>query len=267
MIREFKPHVMTTYDENGGYPHPDHIRCHQVSVAAYEAAADYLLFPDAGEPWSVLKLYYNHGFLRQRMQLLQDEFAKHGQEGPFDKWLEHWDPDDDLFAKRVTTRDRVLEVLRPARRRAARPRHADRPEGRLLHRADRVAATALADRGIRAGPVAGAGQPARDRPVRGDRADMTDTADDRSSACSPTTAPRNTGPDFGKASPFGLLDRGAAADRHVPAGVVDEPAPASGCPSRSTGSSPEPDQAGDDGTVGTDPDPTSRKPSGDGTER
>ena len=35
VIREFRPHVMTTYDENGGYPHPDHIRCHEVSVAAY----------------------------------------------------------------------------------------------------------------------------------------------------------------------------------------------------------------------------------------
>ena len=48
VIREFRPHVMTTYDENGGYPHPDHIRCHQVSVAAYEAAADHRLHPDAG---------------------------------------------------------------------------------------------------------------------------------------------------------------------------------------------------------------------------
>lgn len=104
VIREFRPHVMTTYDENGGYPHPDHIRCHEVSVAAYEAAADYMLFPDAGEPWSVSKLYYNHGFLRQRMQLLQDEFAKNGQQGPFAKWLEHWDPDHDVFANRVTTR-------------------------------------------------------------------------------------------------------------------------------------------------------------------
>jgi mycothiol S-conjugate amidase len=104
VIREFKPHVMTTYDENGGYPHPDHIRCHEVSVAAYEAAGDYRLFPDAGAPWNVAKLYYNHGFLRQRMQVLQDEFAKHGQEGPFAKWLEKWDPDDDLLSKRVTTR-------------------------------------------------------------------------------------------------------------------------------------------------------------------
>jgi mycothiol S-conjugate amidase len=104
VIREFKPHVMTTYDENGGYPHPDHIRTHQVSVAAYEAAGDYRLFPDAGKPWNVSKLYYNHGFIRQRMQLLQNEFAKHGQKGPFEKWLEHWDPDHDLFAARVTTR-------------------------------------------------------------------------------------------------------------------------------------------------------------------
>ncbi|OBF51379.1 mycothiol conjugate amidase Mca [Mycolicibacterium monacense] len=104
VIREFRPHVMTTYDETGGYPHPDHIRCHEVSVAAYEAAGDYLRYPDAGEPWNVSKLYYIHGFLRDRMQTLQDEFAKHGLEGPFAKWLEHWNSDRDIFAKRVTTR-------------------------------------------------------------------------------------------------------------------------------------------------------------------
>ena len=111
VIREFKPHVLTTYDENGGYPHPDHIRCHEVSVAAYEAAADYRLYPDAGMPWSVSKLYYNHGFLRQRMQLLQDEFAKNGQTGPFAKWLEHLDPDHDIFANRITTRVECSEYF------------------------------------------------------------------------------------------------------------------------------------------------------------
>jgi mycothiol S-conjugate amidase len=104
LIREFRPHVLTTYDENGGYPHPDHIRTHEVSMAAYEAAGDHVLFPDAGEPWSVSKLYYNHGFLRKRMQLIQDEFAKHGMHGPFDKWLKHFDPELDVFASRVTTR-------------------------------------------------------------------------------------------------------------------------------------------------------------------
>jgi mycothiol S-conjugate amidase len=111
VIREFKPHVMTTYDENGGYPHPDHVRCHQVSVAAYEAAAGPEKFPDAGEPWKVLKLYYNHGFIRQRMQLLQDEFAKHSETGPFEKWLKHWDPAHDVFADRVTTRVECAEYF------------------------------------------------------------------------------------------------------------------------------------------------------------
>jgi mycothiol S-conjugate amidase len=104
LVREFRPHVLTTYDENGGYPHPDHIRTHEVSMAAYEAAGDHMLYPDAGEPWNVLKLYYNHGFLRKRMQLIQDEFAKHGLHGPFDKWLKNWDPELDVFAHRVTTR-------------------------------------------------------------------------------------------------------------------------------------------------------------------
>ncbi|CAM5730766.1 mycothiol conjugate amidase Mca [Mycolicibacterium aubagnense] len=104
VIREFRPHVITTYDENGGYPHPDHIRCHQVSMAAYEAAADHVQFPDEGDPWSISKLYYGHGFLRRRMQLLQDEFAKYGEVGPFEKWLQHWDPEHDPFANRVTTR-------------------------------------------------------------------------------------------------------------------------------------------------------------------
>jgi mycothiol S-conjugate amidase len=103
LIREFKPHVLTTYDENGGYPHPDHIRCHEVSMAAYEAAGDYRLYPDAGAPWSVSKLYYNHGFLRKRMQLFQDEFARNGQEGPFTKWLKDWDPELDVTASRITT--------------------------------------------------------------------------------------------------------------------------------------------------------------------
>ncbi|GAB7145971.1 mycothiol conjugate amidase Mca [Mycobacterium riyadhense] len=104
VVREFRPHVMVTYDEHGGYPHPDHIRCHEVSVGAYEAAGDYRLYPDAGEPWAVSKLYYVHGFLRERMQMLQDEFIRRGQEGPFGKWLEHWLPEHDPYASRVTTR-------------------------------------------------------------------------------------------------------------------------------------------------------------------
>ena len=133
LIREFRPHVLTTYDENGGYPHPDHVRCHEVSVAAYEAAADYRRFGDAGDPWSVSKLYYNHGFLRERMQLLQDEFARHGKEGPFGKWLERWHPEHDVFAKRVTTRIECSRFF--GQRDAAMRAHATQidPEGDFFH--------------------------------------------------------------------------------------------------------------------------------------
>src|SRR3954464_10469449 len=62
LIREFRPHVLITYDENGGYPHPDHIKTHQISMAAWDAAGDPDRYPDAGEPWQPLKLYYSHGF-------------------------------------------------------------------------------------------------------------------------------------------------------------------------------------------------------------
>lgn len=52
LIREFKPQVITTYDENGGYPHPDHIMTHKISMVAFEAAGDPEKYPDAGEPGS-----------------------------------------------------------------------------------------------------------------------------------------------------------------------------------------------------------------------
>jgi mycothiol conjugate amidase Mca len=76
LIREFKPQVLVTYDENGGYPHPDHIRCHDVSVEAFRAAADPARYPDAGPVWRVSKLYYDRIFNYKRMtsvyRLLRD---------------------------------------------------------------------------------------------------------------------------------------------------------------------------------------------------
>ncbi|NED63682.1 mycothiol conjugate amidase Mca, partial [Streptomyces sp. SID10244] len=72
VVREFRPHVMVTYDERGGYPHPDHIRDHEVSVAAFERAGDPDAYPGTGEPWTVSKIYYTHGFIRDRMVLFSD---------------------------------------------------------------------------------------------------------------------------------------------------------------------------------------------------
>ncbi|WP_043346650.1 mycothiol conjugate amidase Mca [Beutenbergia cavernae] len=88
VIREFRPHVMTTYDETGGYPHPDHIMTHTVSMAAYEAAADPERYPDAGEPWAIQKVYYNAGFSIDRLRAVHAAMSDRGLASPFAEWLE-----------------------------------------------------------------------------------------------------------------------------------------------------------------------------------
>jgi mycothiol S-conjugate amidase len=102
-IREFRPHVMTTYDENGGYPHPDHIMCHKISVAAFDAAGDPDSFPGLGEPWQPLKLYYNMGFNRGRVVAMHEGMLAAGLESPYAEWLKDWEERDD-HGQRVTTR-------------------------------------------------------------------------------------------------------------------------------------------------------------------
>ncbi|MDQ3576934.1 MAG: mycothiol conjugate amidase Mca [Actinomycetota bacterium] len=103
-IRDFKPHVVITYDENGGYPHPDHIRCHEVSVAAFDAAGDPERHPEAGEPWTPLKLYYSHGFSRVRLVAMHEALLARGLESPYAEWLENWKPDRGDLSHRVTTK-------------------------------------------------------------------------------------------------------------------------------------------------------------------
>ncbi|MFE2425353.1 mycothiol conjugate amidase Mca [Streptomyces sp. NPDC059373] len=90
LIREFRPHVITTYDENGGYPHPDHIMTHTISMVAFDAAGDPERYPEAGEPWTPLKLYYNQGFNRQRTVALHEALLERGMESPYGEWLERW---------------------------------------------------------------------------------------------------------------------------------------------------------------------------------
>jgi N-acetyl-1-D-myo-inositol-2-amino-2-deoxy-alpha-D-glucopyranoside deacetylase len=58
VVRETRPQVVVTYDENGGYGHPDHIQAHRVAMGAVEAAADPSYRPDLGGPWSVAKVYW-----------------------------------------------------------------------------------------------------------------------------------------------------------------------------------------------------------------
>ncbi|ETX05661.1 MAG: hypothetical protein ETSY2_21630 [Candidatus Entotheonella gemina] len=58
IIRQHRPHVVITYDDKGGYGHPDHIMSHRMTMAALEAAADGTHYPEAGVPWDVPKVYY-----------------------------------------------------------------------------------------------------------------------------------------------------------------------------------------------------------------
>ena len=56
----------------------DHVRCHEVSVAAFAAAGDPTRFPDAGEPWQPLKLYYHHGWSYAKIKATHDLMLEHG---------------------------------------------------------------------------------------------------------------------------------------------------------------------------------------------
>jgi mycothiol S-conjugate amidase len=103
LIREYRPHVLTTYDENGGYPHPDHIRCHQISMAAYRAAADPTVHPELAAAWQVQKVYYQLSFNRQRIEALDRAMTERGLESPYAERLAEWKPDPD-HAARLTTR-------------------------------------------------------------------------------------------------------------------------------------------------------------------
>jgi mycothiol S-conjugate amidase len=102
LVRSFRPHVMTTYDENGGYPHPDHIMCHTVSMEAYDAAADPERYPHAGEPWAVSKIYYNQTFTRGRIMAFHKAFLEEGVESPYAEWIDSWG--EDREEREITTR-------------------------------------------------------------------------------------------------------------------------------------------------------------------
>lgn len=69
IIRQFRPQVMITFDESGGYGHPDHIAIYRYTTAAFHAAADDVLYPEAGPAHSVSKLYYASPARRQLLMM------------------------------------------------------------------------------------------------------------------------------------------------------------------------------------------------------
>ncbi len=93
VIREVRPHVVVTYDDFGGYGHPDHIQAHRVTHYGVALAESPSFRPDAGAPWSVPKVYWTafprsvvrRGIMALREQGSDSEFAA-------------MDPDDLPFA-------------------------------------------------------------------------------------------------------------------------------------------------------------------------
>ncbi|TSJ75596.1 mycothiol conjugate amidase Mca [Corynebacterium godavarianum] len=131
-IRAFRPHVIITYDENGGYPHPDHIMVHTISMLAWEKAGDPEFAPEAGEPWTPLKLYYSHGFILQRMRLLQERLYAQGKPSPYELMIARWEQNQADVMSRVTTQVECGEYF--AQREAALTAHATQidPAGAFL---------------------------------------------------------------------------------------------------------------------------------------
>jgi mycothiol S-conjugate amidase len=99
IIRRTRPQVILTYgDEQGGYPHPDHIKVHDITQPAVDRAADPDWYPEAGEPWQVSKIYYSV-WSRKRIELMHAKFLELNLESPFSEdWFKRPSQDD-----RITT--------------------------------------------------------------------------------------------------------------------------------------------------------------------
>lgn len=91
IVRSERPEVIIGYDDHEWYPHPDHLRIHDLSEAVFVAAADPDRFPDAGQPWTAQRLYAP-AFSLRRIRALGKAMADRGLESPFDRWIKRIDP-------------------------------------------------------------------------------------------------------------------------------------------------------------------------------
>ena len=114
VIRRERPQVIVTYDEDQrGYPHPDHLRVHDVTIAAFDAAGDPAAFEWAGAPWQPLKLYYV-GWSGKRVLAMHEKFVELGLSSPFDeRWLERAASADRKFTTAVDISE-YADVMRQA---------------------------------------------------------------------------------------------------------------------------------------------------------
>jgi mycothiol S-conjugate amidase len=84
VIRRVRPQVILSYgDERDWYPHPDHLRVHEVTQPAVDRAADPDWYPELGDPWQVSKIYHST-WSRARFTAMHEKFLELGLESPFD---------------------------------------------------------------------------------------------------------------------------------------------------------------------------------------
>ncbi|MEV7771648.1 N-acetyl-1-D-myo-inositol-2-amino-2-deoxy-alpha-D-glucopyranoside deacetylase [Kitasatospora sp. NPDC086791] len=112
VIREVRPQVLVTYDENGGYGHPDHIQAHRVAMRAHELAADPAHRPELGPAWRIAKVYWN----RMPRSVIEAGLAETAAKAPFPGVARPSDVPGVVADEMVTT---VLDGAAHAGRKAA----------------------------------------------------------------------------------------------------------------------------------------------------
>src|SRR5437764_4755322 len=84
IIRQFRPQVMVTFDETGGYGHPDHIAIYRHTTSAFHAAADAVQYPELGAAYAVSKLYYG-AFPRSIIREMGEWMKSQNYQGSFSR--------------------------------------------------------------------------------------------------------------------------------------------------------------------------------------
>ena len=109
VLREIRPQVLVTYDDHGGYGHPDHIQAHRVTTYAAALAAVPSYRTDLGAAWDVAKIYWNaftaSDVDEQTRRLVAAESAGHLPDGvelpDFESYIAHRTCPDDAIAARI----------------------------------------------------------------------------------------------------------------------------------------------------------------------